>query len=104
MKEAGYAKQLDLARQAKNQRDRVVEVIPQFQVRFWIDEEAKLTDEKGLYYLCAYRPDFKVTYADGHQEIVEVKGFWTAEGKLKWTLLEALYSTKYPDVVLTLIQ
>lgn len=41
-----------------------------------------------------YRADFVVDYADGHTEVVDVKGFRTKEYILKRKMLEY----KYPDI------
>ena len=105
-KEAGVARDLDLARNAVEEKDRVVDIIPQFSIHFWITKDGVLTDdpEEGVYKIAQYRPDFKITYAEGHQEILEEKGFWTTDALFKWRLTEALYSIKYPGIVLTIIK
>jgi hypothetical protein len=41
-----------------------------------------------------YKADFLVTYADGHQEIEDVKGFSTPVYKLK----KRMFMIKYPDL------
>ena len=41
--------------------------------------------------ICTYKPDFFVRYADGRKELVEVKGYWTREAKLKRKLFEATW-------------
>ena len=104
-KEAEVAMQLDMARKATHEKDRVVDIIPQFSITFYIDRDGILTDEysDGAYKICAYRPDFLVTYADEHKELIEVKGFWTTDARFKWRLTEALYSIKYPEIQLTVI-
>jgi len=38
-----------------------------------------------------YKADFLVTYSDGMEEIVEVKGMWTALAKWKFKIVKALY-------------
>ena len=38
-----------------------------------------------------YKPDFIVAYADGHIEIQDVKGFVTAEYRIKSKLMKARY-------------
>lgn len=104
--EAGVARELDLARNATEDSERVVEVVPQFSITFWIDKEGRVDDKQspGAIKICSYRPDFKVKYADGHEEIAEVKGFWTTDALFKWRMTEALYSYKYPDIKLVLIK
>jgi len=47
-----------------------------------------------------YIADFRVTYADGHQEIEDVKGRYTTEVfRLKWAFFEA----RYPDLELKIV-
>ena len=63
-KEAEYAGELDLLRKAAGESDRVVDV--EYQIPFVLEvNETKI----GKYIL-----DFKVTYADGRIEHVDVKG------------------------------
>ena len=104
--ESSVAADLELARHAVNDADRVTEVIPQFQVNIWINNKGKIDDEPhiGSIKICQYRPDFKVTYVDGHEEIIEAKGLWLSDALIKWRLLEALYSTKYPEVILRIVK
>lgn len=47
------------------------------------------------YKIGKYIADFIITHNDGSKEIVETKGFSTDVFKLKWKLVEALYSDKY---------
>jgi hypothetical protein len=47
-----------------------------------------------------YLADFRVTYADGHQEIEDIKGrFMTEIFMLKWKLFEK----RYPDLELKIV-
>jgi len=48
--------------------------------------------------ICTYIVDFMVRYADGRKELVEVKGHWTPEAKLKRKLLEATFLANHPDI------
>lgn len=41
-----------------------------------------------------YIADFRVTYKDGHIEIIDVKGMRTAEYKRKKKIIEAIYGIK----------
>ncbi|MNC74776.1 hypothetical protein D3C75_1261930 [compost metagenome] len=41
-----------------------------------------------------YKADFLVTYADGHQEIEDVKGYKTAVYQLK----KRMFMIKFPDL------
>ena len=47
-----------------------------------------------------YIADFRITYADGHQEIEDVKGMETALWKLKRKLFEYIY----PDLTLKVVK
>ena len=82
--EANHAKLLDVMRRAKNPSQRVIAVLYQF--KFPI----KINGVK----ICDYVSDFYVTFADGHKEIHETKGFKTALYKLKKKLVEAIYNEK----------
>ena len=47
-----------------------------------------------------YIADFRITYADGHQEIEDVKGMETALFKLK----RKLFEYKYPELTLKIMR
>jgi prepilin-type processing-associated H-X9-DG protein len=86
--EANYASQLDLQRKAIVARYRVVDV--KLQPVFVLQEKPNRI---------TYRADFNVLYADGHREIVDVKGIQTPVFRLKLKMMKA----KYPDVNVILI-
>lgn len=44
--------------------------------------------------ICTYIIDFVVLANDGHKQYVEIKGFETADFKLKWKLVQALNEDK----------
>jgi len=46
-----------------------------------------------------YKADFKVTYADGHVEIIDVKGMMTKD----FTIKQKLFEYKYPELRLLLV-
>jgi predicted nuclease of restriction endonuclease-like RecB superfamily len=48
--------------------------------------------------ICVYVCDFLVRYADGRRELVEVKGFWTPEAKLKRKLFVATFLVDHPEI------
>lgn len=48
--------------------------------------------------ICDYVCDFLVHYADGRKELVEVKGYWTPEAKLKLKLFKAVFLNAHPDI------
>jgi hypothetical protein len=86
-KEARYAAQLELLKHAMYAKDRVVKVERQ-PVYELVQKPNRMT----------YRADFRVTYADGRVEVVDVKGVKTPVFKLKLKLMKALY----PDIVIRL--
>jgi len=45
--------------------------------------------------ICNHRPDFTLTFKDGHQEVWEAKGFSTPV----WQLKLKLFEDNYPDIV-----
>lgn len=47
-----------------------------------------------------YRADFRVTYADGHQEIEDVKGMQTPVFELK----RKIFEYRYPELTLKLVR
>jgi hypothetical protein len=47
---------------------------------------------------CDYVCDFVVDYADGRQEVVDVKGFRTSIYRLKKKIVEAIYEVKILEV------
>lgn len=89
-KEAEYARQLDTLKTARNLKDKVIKV--EYQVPFKISI--------GQTYIATYFADFRVTYADRHQEVVDVKsdGTKTDVYRLKKRLVEALYPFKILEV------
>ena len=64
-KEAEFARTLHRCGLAKNAKDRVIFVLPQFKFDFYVK------DKKIFTYIC----DFKVQYADGSWKYFDVKGY-----------------------------
>jgi hypothetical protein len=83
-KEAEYAMKLDFLMKASKISERVVSY--EKQVPFQII----MNDIK----ICKYLADFKVFYADGRVEIIDVKGVRTQTYTLKKKLVEAQYGIK----------
>lgn len=81
--EAGHAAILDMSRNAAYPENRVAEWRPQVTVPL---------DVNGVH-ICNYRVDFQVTYADGHEEWHEVKGFETE----LWIIKARLFRACYPE-------
>lgn len=85
-KEAQYAFDLDLLVKAGE----VLDWSPQFKLSL---------DVNGIH-ICNYFVDFWVLPKGGGEELHEVKGFETDVWRMKWKLVEALYSDKYKLVVI----
>lgn len=90
IKEANYAAELDLRVRAKD-------------IRNW-KRQVPLDLCVNGYKICTYRIDFEIEHLDGSTELVEVKGFETPEWRLKWKLLEAIWSKNRPEVKLTVVR
>lgn len=88
--EAHYAQDLDLMLKGGE----LAEVVPQYKIPLDVNGQ----------HICNYIVDFKLTYKDGSEELVEVKGFATEVWRLKWKLLEAIYGADHPGVVLTVVK
>jgi hypothetical protein len=80
--EAGIAGELELLRKAGE----VVAIEPQRTYNLYGKNGGRI---------CTHRPDFTVTFKDGHVEVWEAKGFATAEWRLKLKLLE----DNYPELI-----
>ncbi len=87
-KEAAYAKRLEYLKHAHKIEERVVRI--EYQVPYSITAKNKV--------VATYFADFRVTYGDLHQEVVDVKGFRTEVYKLKKKLVEALHEIKIIEV------
>lgn len=86
-REANYAKQLDTLRNAQNDTERVVKV----------ERQVKYRIEHKDVHICNYVLDFRVTYADGRIEYVDVKGYLTHEYRLKKKLMLAFYGIEIKE-------
>lgn len=84
--EALHAHTLDILMLAAKKSERIVKI-----------ERQKIYDLPGG---IRYRADFRATYADGHQEIHEVKGFETKE----WRMKLKLFKVEYPNQILKVIK
>ena len=83
--EAQYAKYLDVQKVAKKESDRVVS---------W-KRQVKFPIEVNGNHICNYLLDFEVSYADGHKEYIDVKGYQKGVAynlfTIKKKLVEAIY-------------
>jgi hypothetical protein len=90
IREAKYAEQLDW--QVKGGA-----------IKNW-ERQVKLDLKVNGVLICRYVVDFKVINKMGGVELHEVKGFETADWKLKWKLLEALRDEVCPGATLLVIK
>ena len=79
--EAGLATEIDILLKS----GLVVKVEPQITFKLYGKNGGKI---------CTHRPDFLLTFKDGHQEAWEYKGFATAIWKIK----RDLFVDNYPDI------
>lgn len=87
-KEADYARTLDQLRKARKKSERVVRVEPQVPYRLTVNGQL----------ICKYYLDFKVTYADGRVEHIDVKGVVTDVYRLKRKLMKACHDIEIIEV------
>ena len=83
-KEALYAKHLDILRKAVSDTDRVIAWQAQVPYEIWVRHK----------FICKYLLDFKVYYADGRIECIDIKGgnaTKTPIYRLKKKLVEAIH-------------
>ena len=86
--EAKYAEGLDLLMKARGK----------YGVKAWSGQPRFPMVVNG-HKICTYIADFLVTYGDGRQEVVDVKGMETSVFRLKKKLYAALYPDGPPLVV-----
>lgn len=87
-KEATYAKTLDALKRAKKPEERVESYDCQRPYPIFINGKKVTT----------YIADFLVKYADGHVEIVDVKGYKNSIYNLKKKIVEAYYGIKITEI------
>ena len=86
--EAKYAAILDTLKSATNKAQKVVSWERQIPFQIILN---------GIK-ICKYFADFKVLYADGREEIIDVKGLKTDVYKLKKKLVEAQYGIEIIEI------
>lgn len=91
-REAEYARDLDIMKQAGLIRDYERQPVFLLQERF-------MHNGKVIRPI-RYVADFRITYPDGRVEVVDVKGFMTPEFKIK----QKMFYRKYPDLDLILVK
>lgn len=91
-KEARYASDLDLKKNARDPRDRVVSY----------ETQAKFPFKHNDVLICVYKLDFLVTYADGHKEYIDVKSVATKKDKvyrIKKKMMKAFFDIDVTEVI-----
>jgi len=86
-KEAGKAQELDLLLKA----GKIIEIQPQFRINLVVNG----------YKICTHLVDFYIKWANGDEELLEIKGFATEIWRLKRKLLEATYLKENPHIKYT---
>lgn len=87
-KEAKYCQSLDLLKSAKVTSDRVLRYERQIPYVFSVSGTL----------ICTYKLDFKIYYADGRVEYVDVKGFKTDVYIIKKKMMKAFYNIEIKEV------
>lgn len=90
--EAEFARGLDLRMHATYAKDRVESWERQIPFKLVVNGDL----------ICTYKCDFIVRYADGRKELVEVKGYWTPEAKLKLKIFRATFLKDHPEISYTI--
>ena len=86
--EKEYRGKLELLKKATTEKNRVVDIQEQVPYEFVINGTK----------VCTYLLDFKVTYADGRIEHIDVKGILTDVYRIKRKLLLACYGIKIKEI------
>jgi len=86
--EKEYRGKLELLKKATTEKNRVVDIQEQVPFEFIINGTK----------VCTYLLDFKVTYADGRIEHIDVKGVATDVYRIKRKLLLACYGIKIKEI------
>ncbi|AMC34746.1 DUF1064 domain-containing protein [Janthinobacterium sp. B9-8] len=94
-KEAAFAAKLELFRNANNPAERVVVI--EKQVKFELVPSQRI-DGKCAERACHYIADFRVEYADGRKEVIDVKGFKTADYIIKRKLMLKVHGIQIREV------
>jgi len=95
-REASFAVRLELLKQAADHRERVVSI--ERQVRYTLIPAQRGPDGKLAERKCDYVADFRVQYADGRQEVIDVKGVKTKDYVIKRKLMLHVHGIKIREV------
>lgn len=61
------------------------------EIQGWAYEPQVFNLDVNGHRIARYTPDFLINHLDGSDEIVEVKGYWRADARLRVKLFQALY-------------
>lgn len=89
-KEADYARRLQFLKHAKKLEDRVIDIERQVPFTITVGKRGKA--------VATYFADFRVTYGDLRQEVIDVKGVRTGVYILKKKLVEEIHQIKIIEV------
>lgn len=95
-REAQFAEKLELLKHAAHPSERVVKI--EKQVKFELIPAQRGADGKVVERACAYIADFRVTFADGRVEVIDVKGMKTEVYKIKKKLMLQVHGIQIKEV------
>lgn len=94
-KEAAYAEKLELLKNAEKSCERVVAI--EKQVKYELIPK-QVSDGKCVERSCTYTADFRVVYANGRVDIIDVKGFKTPDYIIKRKLMLYVFNIRVREV------
>lgn len=95
-READFYDKLQLLRLSADPRQRIVQI--ERQVKFELIPAQRSADGKVIERACTYIADFRVTFADGHVEVIDVKGMKTDVYKIKKKLMLQVHGIQIKEV------
>ncbi|UOP06529.1 DUF1064 domain-containing protein [Alysiella crassa] len=95
-READFYDKLCCLKNATNPAERVVQI--ETQVKFELIPAQRGADGKVIERACAYIADFRVTFADGRVEVIDVKGMKTDVYKIKKKLMLQVHGIQIKEV------
>ena len=94
-KEATFAEALEVMRNSTAMAERVIAI--ERQVKFLLIPAQRI-DGKCIERACHYIADFRVLWGDGRTEVIDVKGFKTADYIIKRKLMLHVHGIKVREV------
>jgi len=95
-KEAKYAATLEMLKKSSDSATKVCTV--ERQVVYELIPAQRDAAGKSIERACTYKLDFRVTYADGHVEYVDVKGMKTEVYRIKKKLMLHVHGIRIKEV------